>query len=536
MTTTLLPDRHAPDDRRWDRLALLLLLAVGVARLVYLALWPLDLAADESYYWDWTRQLDWCYYSKPPMIAWLIALSTAVLGDHEFGVRFLAPLFSTGMLAALYALGRAFFSRRVALLAVVLALLSPGQIAAGILFTIDAPFLFFWTAALACIAWALRDAPGRPRLWLAAGILAGLGLLTKQTMIGLPMVVGATLVVVPGWWPLLWRRFPLLVAPMAVATLPVIGWNAQHDWITFQHTSEHFGESTWTLVRGLTLFFESLAAQAALVNPVVFAAFIAAFAVGLRRALRGPTYVRFLLMAGPLPLLAVWALGLTQRVQPNWPAPFYVAAILLATAWIAGEWRKRRDETITADDPETDAAPELRRRWWRTAWPAGAILALTLLALPWVTLAVSGPSGGPLKRVHGWSAMATAVATERANHPRTLELPVIAATPRQHVSALAFYLPAQPRVWHWTDRRRLNNQYLLWGGPVDRLGEDFLVAVAWQPETGFKPTPPLEGRFARLEPLGLAAVPGNDEGGIDRERSLMLYRGVTLQDWPPATP
>ncbi|MCA8989583.1 MAG: hypothetical protein KDA78_18190, partial [Planctomycetaceae bacterium] len=53
----------------------LLLLRMG-----FIALSPVDLIADESYYWDWSRRLDYGYYSKPPMIAWINWLSTAVLG------------------------------------------------------------------------------------------------------------------------------------------------------------------------------------------------------------------------------------------------------------------------------------------------------------------------------------------------------------------------------------------------------------------------------------------------------------------------
>ena len=47
-------------------------------RLVYAAWLPLDLVHDEAYYWDWSRQLDFGYYSKPPMVAWLIRLATSV--------------------------------------------------------------------------------------------------------------------------------------------------------------------------------------------------------------------------------------------------------------------------------------------------------------------------------------------------------------------------------------------------------------------------------------------------------------------------
>src|ERR1700739_722054 len=74
---------------------------VGVAaitglRLLWLALQPADLFPDEAQYWIWSQQLALGYYSKPPLVAWLIALTTGVLGDSEFAVRLAAPPLHAG--------------------------------------------------------------------------------------------------------------------------------------------------------------------------------------------------------------------------------------------------------------------------------------------------------------------------------------------------------------------------------------------------------------------------------------------------------
>src|SRR5271154_3356897 len=66
---------------RFRCLALTMITLASVGRLLYLA-WdcPLDLAQDEAHYWDWSRNLDWSYYSKGPLIAWLIRLSVELFG------------------------------------------------------------------------------------------------------------------------------------------------------------------------------------------------------------------------------------------------------------------------------------------------------------------------------------------------------------------------------------------------------------------------------------------------------------------------
>src|SRR5271155_403291 len=62
--------------------AAFLILGVTVAHLLYLGIrCPIDLAPDEAHYWDWSRHLDWSYYSKGPLVAWLIRLSCDLFGS-----------------------------------------------------------------------------------------------------------------------------------------------------------------------------------------------------------------------------------------------------------------------------------------------------------------------------------------------------------------------------------------------------------------------------------------------------------------------
>ena len=54
--------------------SMLLVVLVAAARLVYLKwLCPYNLVEDEAFYWEWSRRLEWSYYSKGPGVAWSIA-------------------------------------------------------------------------------------------------------------------------------------------------------------------------------------------------------------------------------------------------------------------------------------------------------------------------------------------------------------------------------------------------------------------------------------------------------------------------------
>src|SRR3712207_2161463 len=64
---------------------------------------PVDLSGDEAQYWDWSRQLEWSYYSKGPLVAYIIRASCWAFGrDTMFTVRFPALLLGAGTSVVTY--------------------------------------------------------------------------------------------------------------------------------------------------------------------------------------------------------------------------------------------------------------------------------------------------------------------------------------------------------------------------------------------------------------------------------------------------
>jgi hypothetical protein len=78
-------DRH--ESALFWALSLLLIAAATLARYWFVATGQLNLAPDEAQYWDWSRTLQWSYYSKGPLIAFINHVGTAFLGATELGVR-----------------------------------------------------------------------------------------------------------------------------------------------------------------------------------------------------------------------------------------------------------------------------------------------------------------------------------------------------------------------------------------------------------------------------------------------------------------
>ena len=217
--------------RQWLAVAALIA-AMTALRLIYASV--IDLRTDEAYYWTWSKENVLSFLDHPPMIAWFIRFGTAIFGDTNFGVRF------AGIVAMLVTqLLLADIVRRVThdVRAVVLALLMPeAALYYGLLMAKVSPDVALIPFAVAMV-WALvrLEESGDARWWLAAGLFAGLALLSKFTAV---MLVPAVLafMLVPDWrrrW--LLSPYPWLAALIAVVLfLPVLIWNAEHDWASFR--------------------------------------------------------------------------------------------------------------------------------------------------------------------------------------------------------------------------------------------------------------------------------------------------------------
>ncbi len=149
---------------------------------------------DELYYLACGEHLDWGYVDHPPLIALVAAFSRWLLGDSLRAIRFFPGLAGALLvvLAGLIAreLGGGRFAQALAAIAVVVA---PIYLAMGYLLTMNAFEPLFWMgSAYVFILIVKRD---NPKLWLWFGLLAGLGLQNKDSMLmfGLGVFLGLLL-------------------------------------------------------------------------------------------------------------------------------------------------------------------------------------------------------------------------------------------------------------------------------------------------------------------------------------------------------
>ena len=226
---------------RWRNTALALIAYAFVLRLVYAG--SVEMMPEETYYWNYSRHLDFGYLDHPPMVAWLIRAATAVFGQTEFGVRAAALICGTITSIFVYKLTRNLFGAATALAALLLVQALPFFFLSGLLMTPDAPLAAAWAASLYFLERALIG--NQSRAWWFAGISLGVGMISKYTI----ALLGPVAVVFMAWDPQArrwWARSPPYVgALLALAVFsPVIIWNAQHDWASFAfQTSRRLAET-----------------------------------------------------------------------------------------------------------------------------------------------------------------------------------------------------------------------------------------------------------------------------------------------------
>lgn len=421
-------------DRR-DRLGLALL----IPALVGLSAWlthaaGLELHFDEAQYWEWSQRLDWSYYSKGPLVAWLIALSEGLFGHGEWQTRLPAWIIHALWLVLLYGMTRDVWgSRPAGWWAVLIGLTTPLYFALGMVMTTDIMLFTCWTAGLWCMYRALFK--NHPLAWYGAGAAFGAGALTKLSIALLPLSA------LP--WILFFHRKELKnphlwggVGLMIVVMSPMLLWNLGHGWPMFLHEVHHVeGE-------GRALPVEFLLGQWGALSPIVVI-------VALTVLWRCPHTVdrRFLWWTSLLVLAFFTFKAISAKVQLNWPAPAYIGLIVLFAGMV----------------------PSLSLGW-RKALYAGIGCSLVLMAPVFFPSTFGLPPDKDLLRIT--KAWRQTMAQIQAAAPRT---DFLFTHNYQLAAELAYYWPGKRIPVHIASfGQRRYNQHDLWPGLESEVGHDGL--------------------------------------------------------------
>jgi len=175
---------------------------------------------------------------------------------------------------------------------------------------------------------------GNPRWWLAAGLFGGLSLLSKFTAVMFAPAIAAFMLV-PGWR-MRWLKSPYPYAAVAIALivfLPVLIWNAQHDWASFRF---QLVRATATHEISLRTVGDYIGLQFGLVGFVLLPVVLSGLTLTARRGYLGREPVAILLSTAVLvPFLYFLWKSLSLRVGDTWPMFMWPSAFAAAAINIA---------------------------------------------------------------------------------------------------------------------------------------------------------------------------------------------------------
>lgn len=323
------------NSARFTGRALLVLILLSVLVRGFLAAF-LEFGNDEVYYWTYALYPDYSHFDHPPMVGFLIQLSSLnLLLESEFFIRLGAVLLGGLNTWLIFLIGKKMLD---ALTGFYAALLYTGStyafIIAGTFILPDAPQLTFWLLSLYLLVQAFSGPVNKQskKYILMAGITLGLALLSKYTSAFLLLGIFLYLIFYDRNW---FRTWEIYVAALIAFLffLPVLIWNYNNDFVSFTFQSDRIG----IFESGLRsdFFFTELGGQFFYNNPVNFVLGVIALIAFFRGKRLVSKKMGMMLIFLSLPLISLFLFfSLFRHTLPHWTGPAWTTIILLSAAYL----------------------------------------------------------------------------------------------------------------------------------------------------------------------------------------------------------
>ena len=225
--------RSQTGEEQQGTLAIVGCLSVGLFTLHLVVNGRYGYFVDELYYLACSHHLSWGYVDQPPLIAVITWVERLTLGDSLHALRFL-PAVADGLLVLLTGLitrelGGGRYAQILACIAVIVA---PLYLGLGNLLTMNAFEPLFWMGGALVLIKLARG--GSPKLWLLFGLLAGIGLENKHSMLFFGFGVLAGMLLTPERHLLHSRWFWAGGLVAFLIFLPNLAWEFRHGFPTLE--------------------------------------------------------------------------------------------------------------------------------------------------------------------------------------------------------------------------------------------------------------------------------------------------------------
>ena len=312
---------------------------IGLSIIVKLALsFLLELGNDEVYYYTYAVQPDWNHFDHPPVVGWMIQLSTLNLNWVSTLSMRLGSIVAAAIATwFIFRTGSLIKSERAGWIAALLYTFSIyTSIIAGLFIMPDSPQVLFITLSIYMMTkWVIKPQSFSVFNWLGLGCLIGLATLSKVH--GLYLWAGFGGFILFHQVKTLKQSYLYLSALITICMiLPIVYWNIDNDFITYKFHSKR------VLHSGIQLgsFLQQIVGEILYQNPLVYLSCL----IPLIRFKKLQTLFQSqnnnqhpsssvlpLLLWLSLPLIVLfWGVSLLNPTLPHWTGPGYIALFIIA--------------------------------------------------------------------------------------------------------------------------------------------------------------------------------------------------------------
>ena len=196
---------------------------------------------DEAQYWTWSRTVQWGYYSKPPLIAWLIKLNTGLCGNQESCLRLFSPLMHSVTAGVIFYTSYYLCKDiKTGIFSALLYLLMPGVTYSSFFISTDVPLLMFSTITGFLVIKMIESESKVILTFIFLALCLSMGILSKYAMFFfLVSIFVSSLFSEKIKKLILSLKFFLLLLLVMALISPHIFWNLKNNLVTFSHTFDN---------------------------------------------------------------------------------------------------------------------------------------------------------------------------------------------------------------------------------------------------------------------------------------------------------
>ena len=306
------------------KISFFIIICSMIIKLIAISITNFDLFGDEAQYWLWSEEPLAGYYSKPPLLAWLLVFHTNIFGDSFEALKYFPLIFYIFTPLVIYFLSNELFEeKKISVIAAVSFYLLPSVSLSSFLISTDVVLIFFCSLCMLVLL-RIRKNPSIINFTIL-GVFFGLAFLTKYAAIYYIFSLILISVLDGRLRKAFYCNFLNLVVFIVcviIVLLPNILWNAQNGWVTLSHTSDNAGLSrvSFSLLNGV----EFILSQALMLGPILFLSFL----INIKK-IKLNFQTKFLLSFSFPVFFIIFLESIFVRANANWAAVGLVPIFLL---------------------------------------------------------------------------------------------------------------------------------------------------------------------------------------------------------------